>query len=191
MARFCDRRGLAISESKWRELHTDYDYVHLGEHESENTLIQAVWHGRVDPKAHEMFWEPFSVLVWERGLSGQWLDEPEQKGFSDGSDALQYFEDFVLYNFPKCFRDNNGNLVQVGNLAQERVEAEKKEAAERQAAIEAEKMEKFQKEMERQAAIEAEKERVRKEKEREKKLAEELDEIAELATKGDDYGSWS
>lgn len=190
MARFCDKKGMAINENRWRELHQDYDYVHLAEHETENVLVQALWHGRVDPKAHEMFWEPFSVMVWERGVNGNWLEEPEIMNYADEQDALFSFVHKVLKRCPKCYL-KDGELVQVDNLAAERIAAEKLEAAERKAAAEAEREEAVRLKLEKLAAIEAEKERVRKEKEREEKLAKELEELAEMAEKGDDYGSWS
>lgn len=189
MARYCNKKGVAISESQWRELCEDYEYTFFGEYENDKLLVECLWSGRVDAKAHEMFWQPFSVIIWHR-FNEKWVEEPESHAFGDEYDARDFYENY-LDKHTECYFDKRlEQLVEVDNIASERRTKAIALQRERQAAKEKFLIDKaIQKQAKLDLIAEA-KAKIEKEKADELRMTAELEELARIAGRDDSYGGW-
>ena len=97
MAKYCNRNGDGITEGEWRELRKDYSYVNLAEYENERKRVTLTWEGKVDERAHQMFWSPFSVSVYY-GSGGEWAMDFDVKQFTTAEEAGEYYVNYLIEN---------------------------------------------------------------------------------------------
>lgn len=190
MAKYCDKRGLVIREREWRELQEDYNYTFLGEYENDRQRVECVWVGRVESNAHEMFWQPFAVIIWLK-VGEKWNEHPEMHKFSDHIDALDFYKHYLIKN-TDCFLDEDERFIEVDNLAAKRrmeliAEAAVKTAEKERKAPEIAQAKKVVIDLD---ALIAEKVRKEKEEADDIRMLAELEELAVMETRGGQYGGW-
>lgn len=188
MAKYCDKRGVVIRERQWRELQEDYNYTFLGEYENDRQRVECVWVGRVESNAHEMFWQPFAVIIWLK-VGEKWNEHPEMHYFGDSNDAMEFYKAYLKTN-TECFFDADENFIEVDNLAAKRRMELIAEAAAKTAEKERKALEIAQAKKAVIDAVIAEKARKEKEAADELRLLAELEELAVMEARGGQYGGW-